>query len=35
VKPEHVDVPLFDSTEILVEAVLREAFPRNTGGAYS
>jgi aspartate racemase len=35
VKPEHVDVPLFDSTEVLVEAVLREAFPRSKSGAYS
>ena len=35
VRQEHVEMPLFDSTEILVQAVLREAFPRNQSGAYS
>ena len=33
---EHVrDMPIFDSTDILVEAVLREALPRSAGTSYS
>jgi aspartate racemase len=36
VKPHHLaETPLFDSTQVLVEAVLREAFPRRNGAAYS
>ena len=36
VKPHHLEgMPLFDSTQVLVHAVLREAFPRRNEVAYS
>ena len=36
IKPEHFpDIPIFDSTQILVEATLREALPRNLDRPYS